>query len=213
MSDNKVRYTFYLDNAGQAVTGATPVFEQFIDVDASVLGHPNPTVELVAAAAVAGVPILELDFGFYCFEFDWDVFSGDSYLVKITCGSSTEFVDPAQRFIIMKLDRTSNVENIVDRIETASTNITTSANALTSRINRLLEVELGSWKIELENSVYVLNLYPALDAAGANARYETGLDINQPIATYYLQDETGISSATNPYQRIQKSATSIKPLT
>jgi hypothetical protein len=210
---NIVTYTFYLDNVGAPVIGATPTFETFLDIDASSLA--GSSVE-VGAAQQATVSINELQDGFYYFDFDWGLtsgFSGKSYLVKINCGDENIFADPKQRFIIMKLDRSSNVQNVVERIETASTSITTATTSLLSRINRLLEIEQGSWKIEEENGLYVLNLYPTKNNAENAPRYETTLDITQPIAKYYLQDESGVSSATNPYRRLQIAGNSILPIT
>lgn len=209
---NIVTYTFYLDNVGSPVLGATPTFETFLDLDASSLaGAP---VE-VGALQQASISINELQDGFYYFDFDWDItsgFSGKAYLVKINCGDASEFADPKQRFIILKLERTSNVQNVVERIEAASTNITTATNNLLGRVNRLLEIEQGSWKIEEENGLYVLNLYPTKNDAENAPRYETTLDVDVPIAKYYLQDETGSSSATNPYRRLQIAGNSILPI-
>lgn len=199
MSTEKVTYTFYLDNVGTSVEGATPTFETFFDLDASVA--EEAPIDLIGDPSLP--TIVELSGGFYYFEFDWGVFPGDFYLVKIVCGEASEFADPKQRFIIMKLDRNDNLHNIADTIKTSSDSIVAANNELLGFIKRLLEVEQGTWKIEEEGGVYVLNLYPTRNETGSTPVYETTLDINTPIAKYYLQDENSASTATNPFFRIQ----------
>ena len=150
--------------------------------------------------------------GFYFFEFDWESDAGgaSSYLVKINCGGVDDFVNPAQRFIIMRLDRNDNLSTMVDSIETSSTNITTATDALLKSVNRLLEVEQGTWMIELDNTtgVYYLNLYPTDNGSGG-ALYETSLTPDTPFAKYKLQDEHSLSTATNPFKRIQHTITAL----
>ena len=204
---NDVTYTFYLENVGEAVTDATPTFDVIYDLDASVLG--SATVEL---AAIKYPTVVNLGGGFYYFVWDWATFPGDFYLTKINCGDESDFADPKQRFIIMKLDRNDNLHNIAQTIKTSSDSIVSSNSELLQFIKRLLEVEQGTWKIEEESGQWVLNLYPTKDDGETNARYEVGLDIDTPIAKYYLQDVDGFSSATNPFRRVQIAGNSILPL-
>lgn len=189
-----VRYTFYLDNAGQAALSATPSFETFIDLDSSVEGS-------VIAYPVASYPsIFELSGGFYMFEFDWSQVEGNSYLVKINCGDENEFVAPEQRFIIMKLERHDNLHNMVDAIQTSSDNITSSTDELLKFIKRLLEVEKGTWEIDVNTKQLVL--YSTNKGSGADSFYETGTPGGTELARYNLQDEQGVANITNPTKRV-----------
>ena len=206
-----VIYTFYLDNGGEAVANATPSFDAFINLTTSAVEIENGR-EKVEILNTALPTIHSLGDGFYFFEFDWESDAGgaSSYLVKIKCGNVNDFVNPAQRFIIMRLDRNDNLSTMVDSIETSSTNITTATDALLKSVNRLLEVEQGTWKIELDNTtgVYYLNLYPTNDGSGVSL-YETDLNPAVPFARYLLQDENDLSTATNPFQRIQTTITAL----
>jgi len=204
-----VIYTFYLDNGGEAVASATPSFDAFINLTTSAveIQSGGNKVEILNAA----LPIIyPLGDGFYFFEFDWESDAGgaSSYLVKINCGGVNDFVNPAQRFIIMRLDRNDNLSTMVDSIETSSTNITTATDNLLKSVNRLLEVEQGTWKIELESGEYYLNLYPT-DNGGGGSLYETGLNPDTPFAKYKLQDESNLSTATNPFKRLQHTITAL----
>lgn len=202
-----VIYTFYLDNGGEAVADATPTFDAFINLtdSAAEIQDGNEKIEILAGAQPA---IHSLGDGFYFFEFDWEVDGGGalSYLVKIRCGTEQEFINPDQRFIIMRLDRNDNLSTMVNTIKTSSENITAATDTLLKSVNRLLEVEQGTWKIEVDdnNGLYYLNLYPTDNDAGGSL-YESDLNPNIPFARYLLEDESGLSTATNPFKRIQKS--------
>ena len=77
-------------------------------------------------------------------------------------------------------------------------------------INRLLEIEQGTWKIEEEANQWYLNLYPTEDSgAPANPLYETTLNVGQPFAKYLLQDIDGLPTNVNAMRRIQSSITSL----
>jgi hypothetical protein len=204
-----VTYTFYLDNVGIPKLGATPVFETFIDIDGSITNmNAGGSVENVLATDYP--EIKELTGGFYFFEFNWSTFTGNSYLVNINCGGETEFADPKQRFVIMKLERNDNLFNMVELIETSSNNIVNANASLLKSINRLLEIEQGTWKIEEEANQWYLNLYPTEDSgAPANPLYETTLNVGQPFAKYLLQDIDGLPTNVNAMRRIQSSITSL----
>lgn len=207
-----VTYTFYLDNVGLPATGLNPVFEVFYDLDESV-NHWNsgttPIAEDIVGSTAALPQIVELGGGFYFFVFDWSSFSGDFYLTKIDCGASN-FANPQQSSIILKLDRNDNLHNVAKDIRDSSNSLINSNNELLGFVKRLLEVEQGTWKIELDSGLYYLRLYPTKNATETSPVYETGLAVDVPIAEYKLQDENGLSSATNPFVRLQNGI--IKPI-
>lgn len=202
MSD-KVVYSFYLENAGAAVIGAIPAFVSFINLTNSANQGGDGDKELPLGSRP---PIEELNDGFYYFEFDWNTQGGSasSYLVKINNDSTNEglFQNPEQKFLIMRLDRNDNLSNMVNSIKTSSSEITTATSALLKSVNRLLEVEQGTWKIELEGGLYYLNLYPT-KSINNESLYESGLDVNIPFAKYLLQDQDGATTPTNPFRRVQ----------
>lgn len=200
---NFVTYTFYLDNGGETVENVSPEFDTFIDLDSSILNNEIRQVE-----ANTHPNIRSLAGGFYYFQIDWDTFSGKSYLVKIDCGDENDFVNPAQRFIIMKLERNDNLSNVVERIETSSNSVVEANTELTKYLKRLLEIEQGTWRIEFEDGQYRLNLYPTNDGSGTPL-YETTLDVNDSFSSHILTDEEGIASATNIFNRVVRT---IEPL-
>ena len=198
-----VTYTFYLDNVGLPKLGATPSFETFIDIDGSIVDI-NAGGNARAVESDDHPEIIELTGGFYYFEFNWETFSGNSYLVNINCGGEADFADPKQRFIIMKLERNDNLYNMIELIKTSSNNIVNANATLLKSVNRLLEVEQGTWKIEETDGLWYLNLYPTTNnAAPASALYETNLNPDSPFASYKLQDVNGTTTSTNAMRRIQ----------
>lgn len=207
-----VIYTFYLDNGGEAVADATPTFDAFINLTDSAASIANNGEKVDILDDSRPDNIYSLGDGFYFFEFDWETQGGgaSSYLVKIRCGTEQEFINPDQRFIIMRLDRNDNLSTMVNTIQTSSENITAATDTLLKSVNRLLEVEQGTWKIEVDdnNGLYYLNLYPTDNNAGGSL-YEPGLDPAEPFARYLLQDENDLSTATNPFKRIQSSIASL----
>ena len=208
MSD-KVVYSFYLENAGAAVTGAIPAFVSFINLTNSAIQGGDEEKEL---GEEVRPEIQELEDGFYCFEFDWQNQGGSasSYLVKINNDSTNRglFQNPEQKFLIMRLDRNDNLSNMVNSIKTSSSEITTATSALLKSVNRLLEVEQGTWRIELENGLYYLNLYPTKNTNNESL-YESGLNVNIPFAKYLLQDQDGATTPTNPFRRVQDTITAL----
>lgn len=194
-----VTYTFYLDNAGTPAVSKSPTFDTFIDLDATV-ADANNALQLVAVEEHP--TIIELTGGFYFFSFDWGHFTGDAYLVKIRCGEDIDFANEEQRFIIMKLDRNDNLSNVVKTIRESSDDIVTANNTLLKSVNRLLEIESGTWKIEEENGRWYLNLY-ATDDRNGSARFETSLDSAELFQKHELVNEAGASSPINPFRRQQ----------
>lgn len=211
--DSQVTYTFYLDNAGQAAENLTPQFEVLYDLDESVnhfLSGTTPVADDLVGTTSPIPDIVELGNGFYFFVFDWGIYPGDFYLAKIDCGADN-FHSIEQSFVILKLNRNDNLHNVAESIRQSSDDLITSNNNLLKFVKRLLEVEQGTWKIEEENSQYYLRLYPTTDNASPPAPlYETTLSVNDFIAEYELKDENDLSSATNPFQRLQHGL--IKPL-
>jgi len=198
-----VTYTFYLDNAGTPAVSKSPTFDTFIDLDVTVR---DSALELVADTEYP--PIVELTGGFYYFSFDWEHFTGDAYLVKIRCGEDIDFANEEQRFIIMKLDRNDNLSNVVKTIRESSDDIVTANNTLLKSVNRLLEIESGTWKIEQENGRWYLNLY-ATDNGNGSARFETSLGSAELFQKHELINRDRAPSPIDPFFREQVSITEL----
>lgn len=197
-----VIYTFYLDNAGEPATGLTPSFDSFINLS-DLNANPNQVSQLPEESRP---DIVELTDGFYYFSFDWDSTASSSFLIKINCGDQTNFANPEQRFIIMRLDRNDNLADAVNTIQNSSDAITTATGDLLKSVNRLLEIEQGTWKIEEENGEFYLNLYPTTDKnlPAASPIYDNTLTVDTVFAKYKLLDINDLSTATNPFKRIQE---------
>ena len=80
----------------------------------------------------------------------------------------------------------SSIETAATRIEAAATEIKTEADDLMLRVERLLDVEEGSWRIEGSQ----LKIYAPSDTSFQN-----------PIAIYDLFNQAGVASGNNVYQR------------
>lgn len=140
-----VIYTFYVESNSVGKTGLTPTISTMINVE-------NGT-------SVSNAPsVVELSEGFYKFTYSWTSGSADAYLLKIDSGLST----PAERFITMRIEKTDYLETLLDEvnttaesIETSATSIQTSANTIQTKVQRLLDIENGTWKIE-NNSLFII---------------------------------------------------------
>jgi hypothetical protein len=198
-----VTYTFYLDNGGSPAGERDPKFETFIDLDGTVKGE---ALKLVADTEYP--TIVELAGGFYYFSFNWETFTGDAYLVKIKCGKEVDFANPEQRFIIMKLDRNDNLSNVVKTIKTSSNDIVDATGTLLKSVNRLLEIESGTWKIENEEGLWYLNLYPTNNGDDTPI-FESNLDTSKPFLRHKLENEVNVSSPNNPFFRLQTLVTDL----
>lgn len=204
MMSNNVTYTFYVDSGGVAVDNAQPIFDSFLDLDGSVV-DVGPR-ELVGAKTLP--EFVSLNNGFYYFQLDWDSFSGNAYLCKIKCGDENDFPNPEQRFIIMRLDRNDNLSNVVNAIKTSSDDVVQSNTALLKAVNRMLEVELGTWKIEQVNGKVLLRIYPT-GGDGEDPLFETSLDPEVHFAEHELFNEAGAPSAINPFTRKYSNVTAL----
>ena len=60
----------------------------------------------------------------------------------------------------MKLERNDNLYNMIELIETSSNNIVSANATLLKSVNRLLEVEQGTWKIESVGRALVFKFVP-----------------------------------------------------
>ena len=176
---SSVTYTLYIDDNGVSRTGLTPTIVNFIDISTGTDLVQNGTVPTIS----------ELSGGFYKFTFDWtseDISA--AYVLRIDAG--TEIVNAAQRYIRMRIEQLDNVANLVKSVETASNNLTGSINGIYPYIQRLVDIEQGSWKI-VSNQLLV---------------YSPGGDL---LLRHDLKDQNGLPTSSNPFTRL---AVSIAPL-
>lgn len=170
------KYSFYVESNVEPQANLAPTFDVFKNVeDGSHLEvHPE---------------IVNIGDGYYTFDYTWDETSPLAWLIKIDTG----LINIGEKYITMKIERhdflpetISSIETAASRIEAAATEIKTEADDLMLRVERLLDVEEGSWRIEGSQ----LKIYAPSDTAFAN-----------PIAIYDLFNQAGIPSGSNVYQR------------
>ena len=168
-----VIYTFYVESNSVGKTGLSPTISAMINIE--------------NGSTLSNVPtITELSEGFYKFTYGWTGGSADAYLLKIDSTLTT----PAERFITMRIEKTDYLESLLDEvnttaesIETSATSIQTSANTIQTKVQKLLDIEEGEWRIQ--NNQLII----------------TSADGQTVLATFDLRDENDQPTSTNPFIR------------
>ena len=176
---SEVIYTFYIEQNMEPQIALTPTFSIFKSVDdgLNMLETEYPT-------------IINIGNGYYKFSYTWDNNSPSAWLIKI----STTLTHPADEFIHLKIEKhdylptlAQSIKDTADNLTNSSATLQNSADELYLRVNRLLDVQEGSWEIEgTELKIYT-------PAANQGERVL--------IATYQLYDSEGQQSALNPFKR------------
>lgn len=177
---NTVIYSFYIESNVEPQAQQMPTFDVFKNIDDgtdfTVNGDEYPVIE-------------NLGDGYYKFSYTWSETSPTAWLIKIDTG----LINVGEKYINLKIekhdylpDTALSISESAARIETAASNLQNSSDALFLRVNRLLDIEEGSWEIEGSQ----LKLY----APENNGTREH-------IATYQLYNSSGIESAINPFKR------------
>lgn len=173
-----VIYSFYVESNSVGSTGLTPDITAMIDISTGQTVSPAPTVT-------------ELSEGFYKFSYSWYESNPDAYLLKIDTGLTT----PAERFVTMRIEKTDYLEFLVDdikstaeTIETSANNIQTSANTIQEKVQKILDIEQGEWRIS--NNQLII----------------TSADGQTVLGTFDLRDENDQPTSTNPFIRRPVSA-------
>ena len=168
-----VIYSFYVESNSVGSTGLTPSITAMINVSngQTVLNPPS---------------ITELSEGFYKFTYQWYATNPDAYLLKIDTGLTT----PAERFITMRIEKADYLEDLTDQIkstaetiETSATSIQNSANTIQTKVQKLLDIEEGEWRIQ--NNQLII----------------TSADGQTVLATFDLRDANDQPTSTNPFIR------------
>ena len=140
-----VIYSFYVESNSIGSTGLSPTITAMINVSNGQTVSNPPA-------------ITELSEGFYKFSYDWYSMHPDAYLLKIDTGLTT----PAERFVTMRIEKADYLEHLADEIKSTAETIETSANSIESsastiqtKVQRLLDIENGTWKIE-NNNLYII---------------------------------------------------------
>jgi hypothetical protein len=168
-----VTYSIYAELNGAAATDLTPTFAIFKDVSTGDNLQELPS-------------IININDGFYKYDFDWEAAEGDSYLVKIDLG---ELAPPGERYIINRLERhdylpvtAASIEANALLIKASADRIEADTELLNSLINYMLDMEQGSWRI-INNQLIVYN--PS----------------GQEMMRHELLSFSGVPTSINPYQR------------
>lgn len=166
---NQVTYTLFIDDNGVPREGLTPTIVNLIDIHTGV-----------DSSATAPV-ITPLSGGFYKFTFDWTgEASNSAYVLRIDAGN--EIANPVQRYIRMRIEQLDNVYNAATRIENATSSLETKIDGLQPLIQRLLDIEQGTWKI-LNNQLVVYS------------------PEGEELLKHDLIDRHGFATSTSPFQR------------
>ena len=174
---NQVTYTLFIDDNGVPKEGLTPTIVNLIDI------HTGTDSNATAPT------ITELSGGFYKFTFDWTgEASNSAYVLRIDAGS--EVVNAAQRYIRMRIEQLDNVYNAATRIENATSGLETKIDGLQPLLQRLLDIEQGTWKI-IDNQLVVYS--PA------------GVE----LLVHNLKDKNGLPTSVSPFLR---EAVTVAPL-
>lgn len=166
---NEVVYSLFIDDNGIARTGLTPSIVNFIDVN-------------TGTDAVSSAPeIFELSGGFYKFTYDWTGASSNSaYVLLIDAGS--DIVNASQRYIRMRIEQLDNVYNAATRIENATSSLENSIDELRPSIQRLLDIEQGTWKI-INDQLVVYS------------------PDGEELLVHDLEDQNGLPTSISPFVR------------
>lgn len=176
---SEVIYTFYIEQNMEPQVALTPTFSVFKSVDDGLDMLETEYPEIV-----------NLGSGYYKFAYTWDETSPSAWLLKI----ATTLVHPADEYVHLKIEKhdylpalAQSIKDTADSLTASSTTLQTSADELYLRVNRLLDVQEGSWEIEGTE----LKIYTPTANQGERVL----------IATYQLYDSEGQQSALNPFKR------------
>lgn len=170
-------YTFYLESE-QGV----PAGEEIIPAISSVKKIPGGDAIDISSIQDS---LTALGGGLFQYEIDWDVYNNDTSLfVKIDTGLNSQ----DQRFLTTRVERHDILPTLVDRVQLAAETLQNSSNSLESSVQKILDIEEGSWVIE--GSVFKI--------------FEKNADLlaDNPILEFDLYDAQGELNGENPTKRI-----------
>ena len=166
---SEVTYTLFIDDNGVARENLNPTIVNLIDI------HTGADSSSTAPA------ITELSGGFYKFIFDWTGEpSNSAYVLTIDAGE--EIASSAQRYIRMRIEQLDNMYTAATRIENATSTLEEKINGLQPIVQRLLDIEQGTWKI-INNQLIVCT--------------PEGVE----LLKHDLIDRYGFATSTSPFQR------------
>ena len=155
-----VTYSFYVESNNQSATGLTPVIQNFYDItDASdLVANPDENVTVPT--------IVELEGGFYKFEFEWDRSnSPEAYLIKI----DTTLSEPSEKTITMRIER---------------------ADYVSDAIKRIVDIEQGTWEIDSDNFELVIKHATSGEELGRWELFDSSGEVKTTRNPFYRRAKT-----------------------
>jgi CRISPR/Cas system-associated endonuclease/helicase Cas3 len=170
-------YTFYLESE-QGI----PAGEEIIPAISSIKKIPGG--ELIDFSSIQE-SLTSLGDGLFQYEIDWDDYENDASLFVII---NTGLDSQDQKFLTTRLERHDILPALVDKVQLAAETLQNSSNSLESSVQKILDIEEGSWVIE--GSVFKI--------------FEKTADVNtaDPILEFDLYDAQGELNGENPTKRI-----------
>jgi len=172
-------YTFYLESEqGVAVADGTAPSINSIKL---IPGGELQNVEAVQNTLQA------LGDGLFQYQVDWSNYNDDeSLFVKIDTGLEAQ----DQKYLTTRLERHDILPNLVDKIQTSADSLAASSTTLADNVQKIVDIEEGSWVIEgTQFKIFNKNADPT-DAEAT------------PIATFDLYDGDGLPNGESPTKRI-----------
>jgi hypothetical protein len=170
-------YTFYLESECGIPAGEDVIFVIFFI-------KKIPGGEVIDITDIQNT-LISLGDGLFQYQIDWDGFSNETSLfVVINTGLNSQ----DQRFITTRVERHDILPVLVDRVQLAAETLQNSSNSLESSVQKILDIEEGSWVIE--GSVFKI--------------FEKNADLqsDNPILEFDLYDAQGEPNGENPTKRI-----------
>ena len=171
-------YTFYLESEqGVPASDVVPSIE---------------SIKKIPGGAVVNIDdiqssLVDLGNGLFQYEIDWDNYASDTSLFVII---RTGLDSQDQRFLTTRVERHDILPALVDRVQLAAENLQNSSSSLESSVQKILDIEEGSWVIE--GTVFKI--------------FEKSADLDQddPIVQFDLYNEQGNADGENPTKRIAR---------
>lgn len=128
-------YTLYITKDGLGLAGLNPVVQNMHGLSTGQNTRIYQTVDFPS--------IFETGDGFYFIEIDWDTWDpgshGDEvFLLKIDADENDqEALSQSERYITIRLEKDDHLLYTLDA----------KADSITAKLNRLVDIEQGSWEI------------------------------------------------------------------
>lgn len=166
-------YTFYVEEANQALDNLTPEFVCIKHLFAS-----GQSEELLDDNAFLKPEIKNIGHGFYSFKFNVEAYTHQVYLIQINTGNENT------SHITLRIEGLDVLDVKTKEIKTVADQLKVIADNLDKHVQRLIDIEQGEWRIENNQLLFT---HPT--------------DPNDILARFDLYDNNGQPTSNNPFKR------------